>query len=50
LLLYIFLQESMDEFKVDPHSDSACGGGDEVDHHHSPMLALPVVKSEPQVC
>jgi hypothetical protein len=40
----------MDEFKVDLHSDSACGG-DEVDHHHhSPPLALPVVKSEPQVC
>ena len=40
----------MDEFKIDPHTDSA-SGGDEVDHHHhSPPVALPVVKSEPQVC
>jgi hypothetical protein len=40
----------MDEFEVDPHSDTACGGNEVDDHHCSPPLALLVVKSEPQVC
>ena len=50
MLLYIFLQENMNEVKVDLHSDSAYGGDEMDHHHHSSPLALPVVKSEPQVC
>jgi hypothetical protein len=40
----VYLQENVDEFKVEPHLDLACVG-DEVDHHHSSPAALPVVKS-----